>query len=102
LSGITKFRGGGPFDRASDPSVAFDARHGVWLISSLVLRETPSPVGVGVVVSRSADGGRTWSAPVTVTNSGSADKNWIVCDNHPTSRSSVAATRSGISLRAAA
>lgn len=79
LSGITKYRGG-PFDRASDPSVAFDARHGVWLISTLVLRETPSPVAVGVVVSRSSDGGHTWSAPVTVT-SGSADKNWIACDN---------------------
>src|SRR5207248_3401379 len=26
LSGITKFRGGGPFDRASDPSVTFDPR----------------------------------------------------------------------------
>ena len=85
LSGITKFRGGGPFDRASDPSVTFDARHGVWLISSLVLRETPSPVGVGVVVSRSTDGGHSWTAPDMVTGSGIADKNWIVCDNNAAS-----------------
>jgi hypothetical protein len=77
LPTLTTFTGG-PFDRASDPAVAFDARHGVWLISSLVLRGN-SPAGV--VVSRSTDGGRTWRAPVTVV-SGSADKNWIVCDNN--------------------
>ena len=77
LPGLTTFTGG-PFDRASDPSVAFDARHGVWLISSLVIRGTTP---VGVVVSRSVDGGRTWGVPVTTTT-GSADKNWIVCDNN--------------------
>jgi hypothetical protein len=86
LPGVTKFFGAGPFDRASDPSVAFDARHGAWLISSLVLRETSSgPVGLGVVVSRSFDGGRTWGSPVTVNLGGSADKNWIVCDNNSAS-----------------
>jgi hypothetical protein len=82
LPGITTLFGGGPFDRASDPSVTFDARHGVWLISSLVIRGSSA---VGVVTSRSTDGGHTWSRPVTVTNSGSADKNWIVCDNTSTS-----------------
>src|SRR5439155_5981908 len=35
LPGITKYVGGGPNDRATDPSVAYDAMHGVWLISSL-------------------------------------------------------------------
>jgi hypothetical protein len=70
---------GGSFDRASDPSVAFDARHGVWLVSSLVLRGAN---GVGVVTSRSADGGHTWSAPIVVANTGSTDKNWVVCDNN--------------------
>jgi hypothetical protein len=73
---------GGPYDRASDPSVAYDARHGAWLVSSLVLRGNAA---VGVVTSRSTDGGRTWSAPVTVTSSGSVDKNWTVCDNTATS-----------------
>jgi hypothetical protein len=72
---------GGPFDRASDPSIAFDARHGVWLASSLVLRGSSA---VGVVTSRSTDGAHTWGAPVSVTNS-AVDKNWIVCDNTPTS-----------------
>src|SRR5438105_3686553 len=37
LSGLTKYTGGGTFDRATDPAVAYDARHNVWLISSLVL-----------------------------------------------------------------
>jgi BNR repeat protein len=85
LPGLTKFLGAGPYDRASDPSVAFDARHGVWLISSLVLRETPGPSGVGVVTSRSTNGGLSWSNPVTVATNGSADKNWIVCDNRSVS-----------------
>src|SRR6478609_6612591 len=80
LPAVTTFVGG-QFDRASDPSVAFDARHATWLISSLVIRgSTP----VGVVTSRSTDGGQTWTAPVVVT-SGSADKNWIVCDNNASS-----------------
>src|SRR5438067_2403035 len=37
LDGITKYRGAGPYDRASDPSVAYDARHGVWLIAALTV-----------------------------------------------------------------
>ena len=60
LPGVTRFLGAGPYDRASDPSVTFDARHGVWLISSLVLRGT---VAAGVLSSRSTDGGHTWSGP---------------------------------------
>jgi hypothetical protein len=37
LPGITKVAGG-PYDVASDPSVAYDAAHRVWLISSLATR----------------------------------------------------------------
>src|SRR3954454_2206116 len=55
--GITKFHGGGPFDRASDPAVAFDLRHNVWLISSLALSESGGVHGAAVVTSRSTDGG---------------------------------------------
>src|SRR5258705_193804 len=36
LPGITT-NGGGPFGQASDAAVAFDARHNVWLISSLAI-----------------------------------------------------------------
>jgi hypothetical protein len=66
----------GSYAQASDPSVAFDARHNVWLISSLGLRSS----SVDVLTSRSTNGGLTWSNPV-VTATGSLDKNWIVCDN---------------------
>src|SRR3954468_19209324 len=31
LPGITKWSGGGPNDRATDASVAYDARHNAWL-----------------------------------------------------------------------
>jgi hypothetical protein len=75
LPGITT-NGGGVYGQASDAAVAFDARHNVWLISSLGLRSS----SVDVLTSRSTDGGLTWSNPVT-TATGSLDKNWIVCDN---------------------
>jgi hypothetical protein len=79
LPGITT-NGGGTFGQASDAAVAFDARHNVWLISSLGI----SGSTVNVLTSRSTDGGLTWSNPVT-TATGSNDKNWIVCDNTATS-----------------
>jgi hypothetical protein len=81
LPGITKYQGAGPYDRASDPSVAYDRRHNVWLISSLALLESPGPAGV--VVSRSSDGGLTWGNPALVAGGTALDKNWSVCDNAP-------------------
>ncbi|MEU7873049.1 sialidase family protein [Dactylosporangium sp. NPDC049140] len=75
LPGITT-NGGGTYGQASDASVAYDAKHNVWLISSLGI----SGSAVNVLTSRSTDGGLTWSSPVT-TATGSLDKNWIVCDN---------------------
>lgn len=88
LPGITKHQNASnPYDRVSDPVVAYDAKHGVWLISSLPLLESGGVRGAGVLTSRSADGGVTWGAPVLVTDSniGNVDKNWIVCDNTSTS-----------------
>jgi len=82
LPGITVNLGGGQFTAGSDPAVAFDRRHNVWLISSLGVGGTN--VSTAVLTSRSTDGGRTWSNPVT-TATGSLDKNWIVCDNTTTS-----------------
>jgi BNR repeat-like domain len=86
LPGITKWSAKGPADRVSDPSVAFDARHSVWLISSLTLLEAGGVHGNAVVTSRSTDGGLTWSNPVTTASGGDLDKNWIVCDNTSTSK----------------
>jgi hypothetical protein len=87
LPGITKYHGSGPYDRASDPSVAYDARHGVWVISSLGLLDSPGgPAGRAVVVSRSTDGGLTWGkTPASVATGTFLDKNWTVCDNAPAS-----------------
>src|SRR5256884_6533711 len=87
LPGITKYVGGGPNDRATDPSVAYDARHNVWLISSLTLLEAGGVHGNSVVTSRSTDG-VTWSNPFTTATGGDLDKNWIVFDNKATNTSS--------------
>ena len=81
LPGITKWAAGGTNDRATDPAVAYDAKHNVWLISSLTLLEAGGVHGNKVVTSRSTDGGLTWSNPFTTATGGDLDKNWIVCDN---------------------
>jgi hypothetical protein len=71
----------GGFERASDPVVAYDARHRVWLATSLLV--APGRGGA-IVVNRSPDGLR-WEPPVTVSeNTGRElllDKQWLVCDN---------------------
>jgi hypothetical protein len=87
LPDITKWtvsQGVGPYDRATDAAVAYDARHNTWMVSSLALTEPGGVKGVAVVTSLSTDGGSTWSAPVvtaSVTGNQSFDKNWIVCDD---------------------
>jgi hypothetical protein len=76
----------GPYARISDPSVAYDAMHNVWLANTLGLNA--SLTGVAVLVSRSTDGGLTFGNPITVAavSGGSFfDKNWITCDNTSTS-----------------
>lgn len=81
LPGLTINYLGGSFSAASDAAVAYDAKHGVWLISTLpILNNSPE----AVAVSRSSDG-INWGNPILVDNSGSDDKNWIVCDNTSTS-----------------
>jgi BNR repeat protein len=88
LPGLTKYSGGGTFDRATDPAVAYDAQDNTWMISSLVLTEAGGVKGVGIYTSRSTDGGLTWGTPVAIPNTAgmiSPDKNWIVCDNTATS-----------------
>ena len=78
LPGLTIGEGSGPYDAASDPAVAYDAKHGVWMIASLPLSPFQTPA---VVVSRSSDG-FTWQNPVSVdATARSSDKNWIVCDS---------------------
>jgi BNR repeat-like domain/RTX calcium-binding nonapeptide repeat (4 copies) len=79
LPGLTRVSSpAGSDERASDPSVTYDAEHGVWLVASLGILES----GDELLVSRSADG-TTWSAPAPVARStaGLLDKEWIACDN---------------------
>lgn len=83
LPGITMFQGG-TATAASDAAVAFDAAHRVWMISSLAIMTTGQVTAEQVMVSRSQDG-LTWENPVLVSTTPHADKNWIACDNIPTS-----------------
>jgi hypothetical protein len=85
LPGLTKLGGGGGgFDRVSDPSVTYDAAHGVWLIGSLPLLHSGAP-HAPMLVSRSIKG-IVWEKPVVVgPQYGLPDKTWLSCDNNPTS-----------------
>jgi hypothetical protein len=75
----------GEYFSVSDPSVAYDARDHVWLISWLGAHFSGGGI-VDVLVSRSTDGGLTWGAPVVVAATGAFyDKNWTTCDDSPTS-----------------
>src|SRR6059058_2796463 len=87
LPGITVYSTpAGPYARISDPSVAYDAAHNVWMVSGLALDASLN--GVAVTLSRSTNGGATWNSANNVavaTGSQNFDKNWTVCDNTPTS-----------------
>ena len=79
LPGLTQWYQGGTNSAASDAAVAYDAKHGKWLISTL-------PIGNNdLVATSSSSDGLTWSNPVLVTSSIDSDKNWITCDNWPSS-----------------
>jgi hypothetical protein len=87
VPGVTVARGG-PHARATDPAVAYDPKHDVWLVNSTGLASPPSIRGEAVVVNRSTDGGASWGSAVNVAAAGPGqdfDKNWIVCDGTATS-----------------
>ncbi len=81
LPGLTTVQGGGANAAVSDSAVVYDAKHGLWLISSLTIASNGS---TQVVVSKSPDG-MNWSNPVPVSHTPDPDKDWITCDNTPTS-----------------
>ena len=81
LPGLTQYGpGGGPNSAASDAAVAYNAKYNKWLICTL-------PIGNSydtVAVSRSSDAIH-WDNPIYVIQNQDADKNWIACDNTPSS-----------------
>jgi BNR repeat-like domain len=76
---------GGTWPRISDPAVAYDPEHDVWLAQGLTINSGGQ--GDSVIVNRSTDGGLTWLNPVTVAASPGTfwDKTWIACDVWPQS-----------------
>jgi hypothetical protein len=86
LPGLTINYKGGTYGAAADPSVAYDAKHGEWLISTLPLvglSDESQFIG-DVAVSRSTDG-LHWGNPINIDKTHLDDKNWSVCDNTPAS-----------------
>lgn len=77
LPNTTTFAGGS-YERISDPSVAYDAKHAVWIANTLGL----ASIGQSVLAHRSTDGGLTWGTPIVIDGPDSGfDKTWIACDN---------------------
>jgi hypothetical protein len=77
----------GPLTRASDTVVAYNAKFHTWLISTLGLAGNADVPAIYVNLSPD---GINWSAPIVThlraATADSPDKNWITCDNWPTSK----------------
>ncbi len=74
----------GPYRLVSDPSVAYDAARGRWLIAILAIAGQSHQQRTSVLVARSPDGthwgGRAYALVATAAPGG-YDKPWIACDN---------------------
>jgi hypothetical protein len=83
LPGLTVNYKGGKFGAEADPAVAYDAKHGEWLIASLPLVGLSDSSGrIGdVAVSRSSDA-LHWGNGILIDQTALDDKTWIVCDNN--------------------
>jgi hypothetical protein len=84
LPGLTVNQGGGQYSAASDASVAYDPRHGVWLVAGLPIDSSGNAAGVSI--NRSTDG-VTWQNAINAVgfDGQGYDKNWITCDTTSTS-----------------
>lgn len=81
LPGLTPYTSPpGPSTRASDPVVAYDAAHEVWLANTLAI----APGTTRLTIHRSRDG-LSWTGPIDAalaqSESLAYDKNWLTCDN---------------------
>ena len=70
----------GPSTRVSDPVLAYDSTHAVWLANTLAI----APGVTRLTIHRSRDG-LVWTGPIDAARSATADlaydKNWLACDN---------------------
>jgi hypothetical protein len=74
-----------PVWRGADPSAAYDASHGKWLVAARALGSAGTTLGL--TVNSSADG-TSWAPPVVAHQAGSGDspgKPSLTCDNWATS-----------------
>ena len=69
---------GGTFQRASDPWISISPNGTAY--QSALGTNISSLTTTGVLVSRSSDGGMTWSSPITVDGSSGSDKESITAD----------------------
>jgi hypothetical protein len=70
----------GAATRASDPTVAYDSLHGVWLANTLAIASDSTRL----TIHRSRDG-LVWTGPIDAARAPAFDiaydKNWLACDN---------------------
>jgi hypothetical protein len=86
LPGLTVNYEDGTYGAAADPSVAYDAKHGVWMISTLPLVGLSSQAEyIGDVAVSLSNDGLHWGNPIPIDVTHLDDKNWTVCDNTPSS-----------------
>jgi hypothetical protein len=86
LPDLTSNYKNGKYGAAADPSVAYDAKHKVWMISTLPLVGLQCCSLIGdVAVSLSTDG-LHWGKPINIDKTHLDDKNWTVCDNNSKSK----------------
>lgn len=79
------------WDCMSDPALAFDEFGNAFLIGG-PCRFNPDKAhtsddltGLGMAVYRSKNGGVTWENPIQLSTDPEDDKQWVVCDNTPSS-----------------
>lgn len=82
LNGLTTVAGGG-WPAISLPTIAYDRKHGTYLIASMPFDDQGN--GRGILVNRSLDG-LHWSEPVVAATSLGTFGHWLACDNTPASR----------------
>ena len=68
----------------TDPTLAWDDTGNVFLVG-LTGNNPPTWDTIGIVIYKSSDGGKTWSAPNAIHNSSADDKQWVAGDGNPAS-----------------